>query len=76
MANPSDTSERSPARDVPWPIANPSDSSEQGPARDVPRPRSKPGRRASWKQRQTSRINNDDDNTGFDADTDSAVQKN
>ena len=30
------------------------------------KPKSKPGRRASWKRRQLSRINNDYDHTGFD----------
>jgi hypothetical protein len=70
----------------PWPIANPSGphTCERKPATDVPRsstasaaddPRSKskPGRRASWKRRQATKINDDDDHIGFDADADSAA---
>ena len=76
IANPSDAYERSPARDVPWPIANPSVIS-----------RSRPGRRALWKRRQLSRINdakinNDDDTvteseafTGLDAHTDASAMQ-
>ena len=76
FANPSDASERSPARDVPWPIANPSAVS-----------RSKCGRRPLWKRRQISRandakINNDDDAvtdseaiTGLDAHTDASAMQ-
>ena len=56
-------------------VASPSGphTSERKPARDVPRSKSKPGRRASWKRRQTSKINNEDDNTDFDADDESVA---
>ena len=75
VANPS----LEPGRVLPEPtlpaltVASPSGphAIERKPARDIPR--FKPGRRASWKRRQTLRINNNDDNTEYDADNESVT---